>query len=296
MLDYSAIAALAAVVETQSFQAAAQKLFVTQSAVSQRIKSLENFYGEPVLIRTLPLKPTQLGLILLGAHKRISLVEESVQEILQSQSYSPIISIAISRDSLETWFIAIMDQLKKIQPIQLEIIADDQDFTLNYLQNGLVSACASTVAKNLSGCKSEFIGYFDYVMVASPQFKKKYFNNKKNTTTNLLNAPAVIFDHKDKLHANYLKHFFNLSDATIRYHVIPSVAGFRHFALNGYAYALIPEIDIKKELKQEKLMNLFPDKIWQMPLYWHSWSVETKGYQSFNELVLKVARDSLRQK
>lgn len=295
MLDYSAIAALAAIVETQSFQAAAQKLFITQSAVSQRIKALENYYGEPVLIRTLPLRPTKLGLILLGTYKKIALLEEGVHEVLRSQTYSPTISIAISRDSLETWFVTIMDQLKQIQPIQLEIIADDQDFTLNYLQNGLVSACASTIAKNLSGCKSEFMGYFDYVLVASPQFKKKYFNNNQNAHTNLLNAPAVIFDQKDKLHANYLNHFFNLSDATIRYHVIPSVAGFRHFALNGYAYALIPKIDITQELKQQKLINLFPDKIWQMPLYWHSWSVETKGYKSFNELVLKLGREILRQ-
>jgi LysR family transcriptional regulator (chromosome initiation inhibitor) len=295
MLDYAAIAALHAVIETQGFRQAAEKLFVTQSAISQRIKTLENNYGEPVLMRTLPYRPTPLGLVLLGHYKRVLLLEDSLDENLSSRIHHPNISIAISRDSLETWFLEVIRELQTMQqPIKLEIIADDQDHTLNYLQNGLVSGCVSTNAKTLSGCKVDLIGYFDYVMVASKEFKKKYFNNK-NLVENFLHAPAVIFDHKDRLHTKYLKHFFNISDANIQYHVVPSVTGFRHFAINGLALALIPEIDILKELKEKKLINLFPDKVWKMPLYWHRWTVETKSYKLFNELILKVGKKILRQ-
>lgn len=294
MLDYQAITALAAVIETQNFQIAAEKLFVTQSAISQRIKSLENFYGESVLIRELPYRPTKLGSTLLEHFRRVMLLEDALNETLLG-AHSQRISIAISRDSLETWFVAIMDALKKILPFTLEIIADDQDITLSYLQNGLVSACASTSAKSISGCKVEFLGYFDYVLVASPEFKKKYFSGK-NMQDNLIKAPAIIFDRKDNLHANYLKQFFDIDDTHIQYHVVPSVAGFRQFAVNGYAYALIPKIDILNELKQHKLVNLFPDKILAMPVYWHSWAVETRLYKTFNDLVLKMSKKVLRQK
>ena len=75
MIDYQAVAALSAVIETQSFQKAAEKLFVTQSAVSQRIKSLENFYGKPVLIRSLPYRPTHLGTALLEHFRRTMLLK-----------------------------------------------------------------------------------------------------------------------------------------------------------------------------------------------------------------------------
>lgn len=293
MIDYEAIAALSAVIETQSFLSAAEKLFITQSAVSQRIKSLENYYGEPVLIRTLPYKATQLGLNLLKHYKQVTLLEDALNDELLAQINKQRISIAISRDSLETWFVEVIEQLKNIPTITLEIIADDQDLTLSYLQNGLVSACASTASKSISGCKAEFLGYFDYVMVASPEFQKLYFNNEKKVKANLINAPAIIFDNKDNLHAKYLKHFFNIEDNNINYHIIPSVSGFRQFALNGYAYALIPEIHIRNELKQHKLIKLFPDKVWQMPVYWHSWSVETKPYKLFNELVRVTARKML---
>jgi len=295
MLDYQGIAALAAVIETQSFQRAAERLFVTQSAVSQRIKSIENFYGEPVLIRTLPYQATTLGLALLGHFRRILLLEASLQEELLAQEQHQPISIAISRDSLETWFIPVINRLNTLHPSLIKIIADDQEATLEYLQKGSVSSCASTSSKRLSGCKTEFLGYLDYILVASPEFKKKYFS-KGDRVSNLIKAPAILFDHKDTLHKDYLSHCFNISDDEVTYHVVPSVAGFKRFVLNGYAHSLIPAIDIQDELQSGALINLFPKKIWEMPVYWHSWAIETRLTKAFNELVCKVAREVLRQK
>lgn len=295
MLDYQAITALAAVIETQSFQSAAERICITQSAISQRIKALEQYYGEPVLIRTHPYRPTSLGLTLLGHYKQVLLLEDSLQSKLTATAAASRISIAISRDSLETWFVSVLDQLKKIMPLTIAIIADDQEYTLNHLQKGLVSACASATKKPVSGCKSEFIGYFDYILVASPEFKHQYFNCKRDLKKDLLTAPVVIFDQNDKLHARYVKYFFNIEDINFQHmHVVPSVAGFKQFAMKGYAYALIPKIDILSELKQKKLINLFPDKVWEMPVYWHTWQIETPTYRLFNELVSKVGREILR--
>ena len=295
MLDYRAIAALHAIIETQSFESAAQKLFVTQSAVSQRIRVLENYYGKPVLVRMLPYRPTDLGEFLLGHYKRLMFLEETLALTLNAEIQTPKISIAISRDSLETWFVKVMAQLRNILPITLEVFADDQEKTLEYFKKGLVSACASTEANPITGCYSILLGYFDYVLVAAPEFIQKHFKTKKDRVRNLQEAPYVIFDNKDYLHARYLKKFFNITTTCSHYHVVPSVSGFRQFALEGYAYALIPEIDIKKELDQKKLVNLFPDNVWKMPIYWHSWNLENKNYEKFNNLVVKVTKNILRQ-
>jgi len=295
MLDYEGLAALAAVIELQSFQRAAEALFVTQSAISQRIKSIEHYYGAPVLIRTQPYQATNLGSTLLGHYRRTMLLEDALKEELSFQITHQPLSIAISRDSLETWFMPVINRLNILQSTLLKIIADDQEVTLNYLKNGLVSACASTTAQSLAGSHVEFLGYFDYVLVASPGFKKKYLR-QGDIKTNLVKATAIIFDHKDTLHAQYLKHFFNIIDSEINYHIIPSVAGFKQFALNGYAYALIPVIDIQHELETGQLINLFPKKIWEMPIYWHTFAIKTKMYQLFNELIYSIARHMLRQK
>lgn len=295
MFDYQAIAALAAIIETQSFQGAAEKLFITQSAVSQRVKGLEKYYGEPVLIRSIPYHPTALGLILLGHLKQVQLLENSLQTSLKKEAQFPHISLAINRDSLETWFPSVLNQAERLLPIYIEIIANDQEITLDYLKKGMVSACASTEAKALSGCQVDFLGFMDYVLVASPEFKQQYFKNKKDFVTNLITAPAAIFDSNDFLHENYLQKCFGIGKVKTNYHMIPSVAGFKQFALKGYAYALIPKIDILQELKQKQLINLCPAKVWEMPLYWHSWTIESKIYQNFNTIVIETAKKLLRQ-
>ncbi len=66
-----------------SFSKAAEKLFVTQSAVSRRIQFLEEHYGYPLIDRSGPvLLPTDVGRIVLDkAHKMLALEKELIQAI-----------------------------------------------------------------------------------------------------------------------------------------------------------------------------------------------------------------------
>jgi LysR family transcriptional regulator (chromosome initiation inhibitor) len=294
LLDYDAIAALSHVIETQSFLYAADKLCITQSAISQRIKSIERYYGEPVLIRTIPYRATPLGLVLLGHYERVCLLESSLQDSLSDESKPHPFAIAISRDSLETWFMSVILRLKSIGDVRLKVIADDQEVTLEHFKNGLVSACASTSNKALPGCAVTFLGYLDYVLVSSPAFFNQFFAYREPKAA-LVKAPTMVFDHKDQLHAQYLKKFFNLTMSDCSYHVVPSVAGFKQFALYDHAYALMPRLDVTNELAKGTLVNIFPDKIWRMPIYWHTWAIETKHYCALNQLVKHVAQQILSQ-
>ena len=61
MLDYAALQALAAVLREGSFERAAQRLHVTPSAVSQRIKQLEERAGQVLVQRGSPCTGTEAG-------------------------------------------------------------------------------------------------------------------------------------------------------------------------------------------------------------------------------------------
>lgn len=288
MLDYRAIEALFTVLEVQNFEAAAKKLFITQPAVSQRIKSLEDHYGEPVLIRTLPYRPTKLGMRLISHFKKICLLEEEFTEELGSIQIQPHISIAINRDSLEIWFLDVIKN-EVFKDIFFEIIADDQELTLNYLKNGTVSACLSTSEKEILGGKVSFLGNMQYILVASPEFVKKYFSSKDPIKC-LRNAPAIKFDKNDYLHERYLEKFFGINGSELNYSIIPSVKGFKEFALRGAGYGLIPKLDILHELKTKQLIPIHPDKTWEIPLYWHYWTIQSKLYQKFNADIIRLAK------
>ncbi len=295
MFDYRGLEALAAVIDQQSFEKAAEKLFITQSAISQRVKSLEQYFGRPLLIRDLPYSPTELGWLLLNHYRKTKLLEDDTRSQFSEHIERSHLSIAINRDSLDIWFPVVFKSLSELKDITLEVITDDQEITLDYFKKGLASACLSTSDKPISGCQVDFLGYMDYLLVASPEFKKRYFRKEKDFRKNLIKAPAVIFDVKDTLHQRYLQKFFDIYDESPPYQIIPSVHGFRQFAVLGYGYALIPRIDIKKELQNNQLVELFPKKVWRMPLYWHSWKIQTKLYKAFNALVLKVAKNQLDQ-
>lgn len=293
-MDYRGIEALFTVLELQNFEAAAQKLHITQSAVSQRIKGVETHYGKPVLIRTLPYRPTDLGKQLIGHFKQICLLEEDLEKQIKKTTSTPRIPIALNRDSLETWFLDLIEETEVFRDVFLDVVADDQELTLDYLKNGLVSACLSTSEKEILGGRVHFLGNMEYVLVASPSFVKKFFSEGSPKEC-LRNAPAIKFDQNDRLHERYLEKFFNLDGRGLNYHVIPSVTGFKKLALLGYGYALIPKIDILNELKKKQLLQLYRDKVWEIPLYWHYWAVESKFYQKFNADVIRHATNKLKR-
>ena len=245
MLDYRGIEALYTVQEMQSFEAAAKKLHITQSAVSQRIKGLENHYGEPVLIRTPPYRPTKLGQILIGHFRQMCLLEDSLATEIGPAVLRPHISIALNRDSLETWFLTLIEETDIFSHVILEILADDQELTLDYFRNGLASACVSTYAKAIPGSHATFLGNMEYVLVASPEFREKYFL-KGDTKKNLLSAPAIKFDKNDLMHERYLEKFYGLDGKELHYHMMPSVKAFKSMLLLAMAIALFPRLILRR--------------------------------------------------
>lgn len=289
MLDYRGLEALYAIVKNNSFEKAAEKLHITQSAISQRLKNIQNYYGDSLLIRSHPYLTTKLGEKLLGHFMRVNQLEVSLDTELGIKESKFVITIAISRDSLETWFISLIKQSNVFKNTMLEILADDEEITLNYLKNGLVTACFSTSAKPLVNCEASYLGTLNYVLVCSPEFKQNYFGKENIRPKDLIQAPAIIFDNNDSLHDRFLRKFFNITNTESTYHIVPSVQGFKQFALKGYAYALIPEIDVISEINSGKLVNLCPKNIWEMPVYLHTWKCKYPEYDMlYNNLITSV--------
>src|SRR5216110_3480222 len=78
-MDTRQLAAFCAVVERRSFSKAAEKLGVTQPAVSLQIRSLEKRLGQQLLDRSgRRVEPTEAGLRLYRGAQRLLAVEEQV--------------------------------------------------------------------------------------------------------------------------------------------------------------------------------------------------------------------------
>ena len=79
MLDYPSLAAVAAVVREGSFERAARALNVTPSAISQRVKQLEERLGSVLIIRGQPCTATATGRLLCSHMEHVGLLEQELR-------------------------------------------------------------------------------------------------------------------------------------------------------------------------------------------------------------------------
>ncbi|MBE0364458.1 LysR family transcriptional regulator, chromosome initiation inhibitor [Pseudoalteromonas ulvae UL12] len=294
MFDYKLLHALNVVIAQQSFEKAAVELCLTQSAVSQRIKLLEQTLGQPVLIRSQPIEPTPLGMKLLAHYQQVSQLEQAIMPQINAQGASENIQVnlASNADSLATWLISAIGEISHDYNLSVNFLIADENRTLNFVKKGEAFAAISTVEKALSGCSVDKLGDMTYILVASKPFQRRYFSNGIDSDS-LKHAPAVAFDQKDDMHINYIEQHFGLKGGGYPCHTVRSSEAFVAFATQGLAYCLIPQLQIQTELAQGKLINLLPDKTLTRTLYWHRWSLLRGAFKALSQVVLKQGQAAL---
>jgi len=131
--DPAALECLAAIVEEGGFERAAQRLNVTQSAVSQRLRALEALVGSVLIVRSRPLRPTSAGHLLLKHTKQLRLLRADLERDLQELAPSAPgsgrederISIAINADSIATWALdAVHDLVRQRLPLESKLVRE----------------------------------------------------------------------------------------------------------------------------------------------------------------------------
>lgn len=258
-LDYKWIEALDAVVKQRSFERAAEQLYISQSAVSQRIKQLEKWLAQPALVRENPPRPTPAGKKLLGLYRRVRLLEhELVPELMNEDGNQPLsISIATNADSLATWLLPALSGVMKSRQVELNLAIHGESRTIEKIKSGEVAGAISLESQAIPGCSADYLGRMDYVCVASPDFHQRYFSEGVNYTT-LRKAPAVSYDQYDDLHKKFLHDHFNVPRDSVINHTVGSSEAFVRLALSGVAYCLIPRLQIIEELESGSLIDITP--------------------------------------
>ncbi|EGQ8041084.1 LysR family transcriptional regulator ArgP [Vibrio alginolyticus] len=295
-LDYKWIEALDAIVYQGSFERAAEHLFVSQSAISQRIKQLEKFLAQPVLIRSQPPKPTPIGKKLLGLYRRVRLLEhEILPELKNDTSTRPVqLSLATNADSLATWLLPALQNVMKQRQVELKLTIFGEYRSIEKLKSGEVTGAISLESQPIPGCRADYLGRIDYVCVASPEFYQRYFSKGVNNQT-LAKAPAVSYDQYDDLHKTFLTEHFNVNPDSVIHHNISSSEAFLKVALAGVAYCLIPRLQITDELDRGVLVDVTPGFLMSHRIYWHHWQLETGVLQEISHAIVGYAQQHLPQ-
>lgn len=291
---------LAAIVEEGGFEKAAKRLSITQSAVSQRLRTLETQAGTVLIVRGRPLKPTPAGRLLLKHTMQMRLLHTDLEHDLRklspgttgtSQSEDRV-SIAVNADSIATWALPAFAALIK-SGLPLEIIVDDQDFTQEWLREGQVLGCVTTLKKALRGCKVVSLGAMDYVAVATREAINRYCP-EGFTQHSFRRMPFIAFNRKDDLQAEFIGRTFRLKQVHLNQCFVPSSEGQVRAVLDGWGASVVPELLARPMLEDGRLINLAPASALQISLYWHCWNLDSAVLNSLTSAVIAEAGRSLK--
>ncbi len=261
MFDYSQLAALTAIHRRGSFDLAAASLSVTPSAVSQRLKALEERMGALLIRRGQPCTATPTGLRLIRHFEEVMLLEASLDtDVPQGPS---TIRIAVNADSLATW---VLPALAATQNMLFDLVIDDQDHSQDWLRRGEVSAAITSHAGPLQGCDTLPLGALRYRATASPAYVARWLPDGVSRTT-LARAPALTYSDKDRLQRDWITAQIGTGLA-FPTHRIASSQGFVDAAVLGLGWGMNPEPLIASHLADGRLVEIAPDTPLDVPLYW----------------------------
>lgn len=278
--------ALAAIIDEESFEAAADALRITPSAVSQRIKALEASVGQIVVRRGLPCTTTEAGAVLLRMARQVQVIEAETREALGSGVAARTVTpMAVNADSLATWFVPFLTEAAGWADTTLDLRVEDQDHSSRLLRQGEVIAAITSDPAPANGCRAELLGYMRYLPAATPGLRHRFL---MADTADFTRMPVLQFNAKDDVQQRFL-------DARGVYqsppkHLIPSSEAFLAALRAGLGWGMIPELQLGTDLTDGTLVLLEEDAHHDVPLYWQTWTLKSDRLERITEAIRRASQ------
>ena len=279
------LAALLAIADLGTFEAAARHLHVTPSAVSQRIRALESAAGQVLVRRGTPCAPTAAG-------ERLVAVARQTQLLLSEVQLAPAVvdlPLAVNADSLATWWRPVIGEVATWEDVTLRLHVEDQAFSSDLLRRGEVLAAVTSEPHAVQGCAVERLGSMRYVPAAAPGFAQRWHTDHGYDWGAM---PAVVFNDKDDLQHEVLRRR-GFERARI-VHRVPTSADFHEAVRLGLGWAAIPEPQLSPDLESGALVALSRNNHVDVDLYWQRWRLESPLLDRLTAAVRAAAAAALR--
>lgn len=284
-INSTSLIAFAEIIRSGSFDAAAKTLHITPSAVSQRIRQLEEVLGQVLIIRGTPCRATAAGTLLYRHAEQVQALEADFFTTLKESSRRTL-ALAVNTDSIDGWFLDALAEATA-SGIMLELKVEDQDFSATLLREGKVMAAVSAGASPVQGCSTLYLGRMRYRAYASRHFMATHFT-AQSTIDNLTQAPSIFFNDKDALQSAFLRAVSGqtLTPPTL---YIPSTSAYVAAIVRGLGWGMLPDYMAAPHLESGRIAAFCPEHSVDVPLYWHRWNIPLSGLDRVTDFVQAAA-------
>ncbi|MGJ5832167.1 LysR family transcriptional regulator ArgP [Streptomyces ossamyceticus] len=296
-LPLDLVRTLLTVVDEGTFDAAAGALHVTPSAVSQRVKALEQRVGRVLLIREKPVRPTESGEVIVRFARQLSRLEHDAHAALgmTGAGEATRVSIAVNADSLATWFLPALTRVpEELRPCY-ELLREDEQHTARLLREGLVMAAVTSAPDAVAGCSVRALGRMRYLPVAAPTFARRWFGVASEVPLEqvIVDAPVVFFDRRDAFQDAFVRRVTGGRPASALRHYVPTSEGFVDAVVGGMGWGMVPAIQAEPLLAAGHLVGLAPERAMDAPLFWQQWKLDSPALTAVAEAVAAEAAEAL---
>ncbi|MFJ5955168.1 LysR family transcriptional regulator ArgP [Paenarthrobacter sp. NPDC092416] len=288
-----------------TLDAAARLLHITPSAVSQRLKALEQSAGRVLLQRSNPVQATEAGEVILRLARQVAQLEaDAGRELgLSSDGARLAVPIVVNADSLAVWFLQALSRVPVDLNVTFDLHRDDEQHSTGLLRSGTVMAAVTATPDPVQGCRVESLGVMRYRAVAQPEFVKMWFPDFPHglDAAALNTAPTVDFDRKDTYQWAFVESWsssFAKSHVPERRgprHYVPASQDFGDAIRLGLGWGLIPEVQCGPDIEAGRLIELAPDRPFDVPLYWQRWRTASNVLDVLSSTVREVSAEFLLQ-
>ncbi|CAN5423896.1 ArgP/LysG family DNA-binding transcriptional regulator [soil metagenome] len=283
------LAALAAIVDHGTFEAAARHLHVTTSAVSQRIRALESAAGQVLVRRTTPCVATEAGAGFVRLARQTALLYDDVRAELAGrpgEARRVDLRVAVNADSLASWFREVIDEVSAWDGAVLSLQVEDQAFSADLLRRGDVLGAVTSEPVAVQGCVVEPLGVLRYRPAASPAYAERW---RRGRSYDWARMPAVVFNDKDTLQHDLLA-ARGLGPPPI-VHRVPTSADFHEAVRRGLGWGLLSRPQLEPDLADGRLVALGARSHVDIALHWQRWRLESPTITRLSRAVRSAARN-----
>ncbi|WP_197021614.1 LysR family transcriptional regulator ArgP [Cellulomonas sp. HZM] len=308
-MDPDQLRALAAVVAEGSFDAAALVLGVTPSAVSQRIKALEQSVGSVLVRRSRPCAATEPGQVLVRLAGQLDLLERDARAAIGGASAGgpTTLPVAVNADSLSTWFPTALEHLP--DDVLVDLWREDQDHSARLLRDGTVMAAVTADSAAVQGCRVLPLGAMRYVGVVAPDrwqgaldavgpSSRRASSGSLSSGSALAHAlervPAVAFNRQDALPDRFARLLVGRR-VPLRAHRVPSNGAYVATIVAGLGWGVAPRSAVQDLLATGALVEISPGTHLDVPLHWQHWALSTPTLDDLTRRVRAAAGVGLEQ-
>ncbi len=288
------LATFAAIVDEGSFEGAARRLHITPSAVSQRVKNMEQRVGSVLLRRSRPIELTPAGSTVLRVARQLERITgDAARELGIGPAARTVLPIVVNADSLATWFVPAIARAARETGAYFEIVRADETISTERLRSGEVVAALTATREPVAGCTSTLLGTDRYRAVAAPEFVAHFFSEGIGAET-LRAAPMIEFDRHDIFQQRFIRRITRAKVSPPR-HMVPSSHEFALAIELGLGWGMVPELQCREALDAGRLVELQPGAAIELPLYWQRWNLPSPLIDQLSRVVREEAATALLQ-